>query len=332
MEQQIKHIEEEVLSDIYIYDEGVMERIDTLIKGKECVQLIEKAESLGSVLPLLDELIPDKRSRPLPKLLSILYPFNTNAEFRTKEDYLHYLKHAYGFMLNPLENPPGRMVGIFFPNHKRTWSPSRESAVELFKKFYVEVKLINELTPLQWKKVASAKNPEAMIAKLLFGTKFKPEFENLLRRIPWILSQDVYGAPGLDIVYRRAPGHEMPKKPFAVGESFLSNLVKSSLENQTYTVLALGDENVRLTDKTQITTQIEAEGSAHLDSFIGMSKIERDFVIHRHIIIWQNPGFERYEKASFVYRLRFARPSRFLCAIREQALPLEIPFLERDRD
>lgn len=332
MEKQLWRIEDEVFSDIYLYDKGIKERIEGLINSDECVQLVEKAEALGSVLPLLDEVIPEKKSRPIPKLMSFLNPFDNSKEYRTKEDYLQYLKLAYGFMLTPLEIPPGRIVNIFFPTYKRTWSPSPENAVELLKKFYVEVKLIKELTPLQWEKVVSATNSEAMITKLVYKTRFKPDFEDLLRRIPWILSSDIYGAPGLDIIYRRAPGHEMPKKPFGVGDGYLDNLAKASLANQAYTLLVIGDKNIKVTDKIQITSQIDAEGSAHLDSFIGLSKIERDFVIHRHIVIWQNPGYESYKKASFLYRLRYIKPSRFLCAIREQALPLEIPFLERNPD
>lgn len=332
MDEQLIRIEKELFTDIYLYDGDVKDKIEGLINSEECVHLVEKAEELGSVFPLLDEVIPDRKSRPIPKLLSFLYPFDTRREYRTKEDYLQYLKQAYGFMMSPLEIPPGRIVSIFFPYHKRSWSPSPDSAVDLLKKFYVEAKLINELTPLQWKEITSSKNPEAMITKMLYGVRFKPEFEKLLRRIPWVLSSDVYGSPGLDIVYRRAPGHEMPKKPFGVGEGYLKNLVKASLENQTYTLLTIGEENIKLTDKNQITSQIESDGKAHIDSFIGMSKIERDFVIHRHIIIWQNPGFERYENASLLHRLRFAKPSRFLCAIKEEALPLELSFLKHDSD
>ncbi|MEE9151557.1 MAG: hypothetical protein V3U20_06975 [Thermoplasmata archaeon] len=330
MEDRLWRIEDDIFSDIYLYDSRVRDKIESLIASEECVQLVEKAEAQGNVLPLLDEVIRDKKSHPIPKFMSLLNPFYSWKEYRTKEDYLQYLKQAYGFMLSPLEIPPGRIVSIFFPHYGRTWSPSPESALELLKKFYVEVNLINDLTPLQWKKVASATNPEMMMAKMLYGTRFKPEFENLLKRIPWILSSDVYGSPGLDLIYRRAPGHEMPKKPFGVGESYLSNLVKASLTNQAYTLLPIGDEKVRLTDKIQITSQIEAEGTAQIDSFVGLSKIEHDFVIHRHIIIWQNPGYERYQKASFFDRLRFAKPSRFLCVIREKALPLEIPFLKRN--
>jgi hypothetical protein len=332
MDEQLIRIEEELFTDIYLYDGDVKDKIESLINSEEYVHLVEKAEELGSVFPLLDEVIPGRKSRPIPKLLSFLYPFDSRREYRTKEDYLQYLKQAYGFMMSPLEIPPGRIVSIFFPSLNRSWSPSPDSAVDLLKKFYVEVKLINELTPLQWKDITSSRNPEAMITKMLYGVRFKPEFENLLRRIPWVLSSDVYGSPGLDIVYRRAPGHEMPKKPFGVGESYLKNLVKASLANQTYSLITIGDENIKLTEKTQITSQIETDGRAHIDSFIGLSKIERDFVIHRHIIIWRNPGFERYEKASFFDRLRFAKPPPFLCAIKEEALPLEITFLKRNPD
>ena len=331
MEMQLKPLKE-ILEDIYIYDEEVVKKIERLRDSEECILLVERGQSLGSVLPLLDEMLPDKKESKIFKFFSLMKPFYNGREFKTKEDYLQYLKHAYAFMLTPLEVPPGRIVSTFYPTYKKNWSPSSESALELLKKFYVEIKLINELTPRQWERVSIAKNPEAMITKLLYGTRFKPEFENLLRKIPWILSWDIYGSPGLDIIYRRAPGHEMPKKPFGVGESYLDNLAKSSLENQTYTVLNVGEENIKLTDKTQIKNQIEIEGSAHLDSFIGLSKIERDFVIHRRIIIWENPGLKRYQEVNLFKRLIYAKPPRFLCVIREQALPLEITFLERGVD
>ena len=37
---------------------------------------------------------------------------------------------------------------------------------------------------------------------------------------------------------------------------------------------------------SQLINKIESEGTVHLDSFMGISKIERDFVIHQHIAIW----------------------------------------------
>ncbi len=320
-------IEEDIFSDIYVYDKAVKEKIQRLIESEECRQLIEKASLLGGALPRLDEMVPDIKNPPITGAISVLSPFDTRAEYRTKEDYLQYLKHVYGFSLSPFETPPGRILGTFFPTYKRSWSPSPKNAFELLRRFYVEVKLIEELTPQQWKKVSNAKNPEAMIAKLLYKTRFKGDFEGFLRKIPWILSYDVYGSPGLDLVYRRAPGQEMPKKAFGVGVGFLRNLVSSSLHNQAYTLVASGDERKKLRDKMQITGHIKAFGSVSLDSFVGVSKIERDFVMHRHIVIWQNPGFERYQKSRFIDRLVYAKPSRFLCIIREEALPLEISFI-----
>jgi hypothetical protein len=322
----------ELFSDIYVYDSRVKDKIQRLLESPECSELVDKARSMGCTLPLLDELLPDKKSPAIPKLLSMLYPFDNGKEYKTKEDYLQYLKQAYGFMMTPLEVPPGRIISIFFPNYLRTWEPSSESAVELLKKFYVEVSLINELSSSSWKRISSAANPEAAIAKQLYGAKFKPDFEDFLRKIPWIISPDVYGSPGLDIIYRRAPGHELPKKPFGVGSGFLDNLVKASLENQCHILLDVGSERTKLKDRRQITEKIESEGSATIDSFIGISKIERDFVIHQRIIIWKNPGLEKYKKASLLSRIKYAKPSSFLCVIREQALSLEIPYLERKHE
>ncbi|UCE73061.1 MAG: hypothetical protein JSV56_08450 [Methanomassiliicoccales archaeon] len=329
MKEQLWHPEEEAFEDIYLYDPEVKKRIEILIESDECLQLIEKARSSGSVLPLLDEVLPDKKVKPLPKLLSKIRPFYNRAEYRTKEDYLQYLKQAYGFMETPLEVPPGRVIGLLYPKYKRTWTPSQESAQELLKSFYVEVKLISELTPMQWKDVAEATNPEVVINRLVFKTKFKPDFLHLLKTIPWIMSLDAYGSPGLDLIYRSAPGQELPKKPFGVGESYLAKLAKASLESRVYTVIWIDDEKVRLKNKAQIITQIESDSSARMDSFIGLSKIERDFVIHKHIIIWKNPGFNRYKMTSLFKRMIYYRPARYLCVIREEALPLEIPFLER---
>jgi len=167
---------------------------------------------------------------------------------------------------------------------------------------------------------------------MIFKTKFTSDFIKFLRNIPWIISDDVYGAPGLDIVYRRAPGHIISKKPFGVGEDFIKKLVASSSNNQTRTVLEEGEKRIRLTHMKQIIKKIESEGTAHLDSFMGISKIERDFVIHRHIAIWYNPGFRKFENVSILKKILYAKPPKFLCAIREEALPLEIPFVSRRSD
>lgn len=329
MDEQLDERQKVNADEIYVQDKGVEKRIEELVKSKECIQLIERAKSAGGVLQVLDDMLPDLRPHSLSKFLSHLHPFYQRAEYRTREDYLQYLKQAYGFMLTPLEVPPGKMVGLFFPHYKKNWSPSRDSAQELLKKFYVEIELISDLSPSEWEEVASASNPEAVLVRLLYKMKFTSDFEDFLRRIPWIVAEDVYSAPGLDLIYRRAPGHVMPKKPFGVGENFIKKLVQSSLNEQTYTVLASGQEKIALRKKTQIIDMIGSEGEVHMDSFIGVSKIERDFVIHQHIVIWNNPGFERFQKSTFLERLVFARPPEFLAAIREEAIPLEIPFIKK---
>jgi hypothetical protein len=329
MPKQLESKQTEIFGDIYEYDKEVENKIKELVESDECVNLIKRAQSSKSTLSLLDEVVSPRRKRFFPNLISKVRPFYRREEYQTKEDYLQYLKYAYGFLLTPMEVPPGRAVGVFFPNHKRSWSPSEDSAQELLKKFYVEVALIKELSPLQWNEVAGAQNPEAAINKMIFKTKFTSDFMEFLKKIPWVISDDVYGAPSLDIVYRRAPGHSISKKPFGVGGDFIKKLVNSSSNNQTHTVFEEGEEKIRLTDKKQIIEKLESEGTVHLDSFIGISKIERDFVIHQHIAIWYNPGIKKYEKASMFQKILYAKPPRFLCAIREEALPLEIPFVSR---
>jgi hypothetical protein len=332
MAKQLESRPMELFDDIYEYDKEVESRIKELAESDECQKLLNKAQSTGSTISLLDDVVPSQRIRFIPRLISKVRPFYRKEEYKTKEDYLQYLKHAYGFLLTPMEVPPGRAVGLFFPNHKKTWSPSEDSAQELLKKFYVEVALISELSPQQWNEIAGAQNPEAAINKMIFKTKFTSEFMEFLKKIPWIVSDDVYGAPGLDIVYRRAPGHTIPKKPFGVGEDFIKKLVDSSSNNQTHTVLEEGEDKIRLKNKEQIIKKLESEGTVHLDSFMGISKIERDFVIHQHIAIWYNPGYKKYETASMFQKILYAKPPRYLCAIREEALPLEIPFVSRRQD
>jgi hypothetical protein len=167
-----------------------------------------------------------------------------------------------------------------------------------------------------------------MINNLIFKTKFKPEFEEFLRTIPWIKSEDAYGSPGLDLMYRRAPGSELPKKPFGVGKGYLKKLVRASMEDRAHTLIWVDKEKVKLTNEHQISSQTTGGGEAHLDSFLGLSKVERDFVIHKHIIFWENPGTEKYLKSPFFKRLVYLKPHSYLCIIREEALPLEIAFLK----
>jgi hypothetical protein len=327
MQGQITPPKEDLFGDIYVYDKEVETKIESLISSSECKWLLKKAKQKGDAISLLDEVLPDSGITPIPKIISKLRPFYNRAEYQTKEDYLQYLKQVYGFLQTPMEVPPGPILSTFYPNLKRTWSPSKDIAQELLVRFYVEVKLISELTPRQWKKVVDSQNPEMKINELIFKTRFKPEFRDFLRKIPWVMSLDAYGAPGLDLIWRYAPGSELPKKPFGVGNGYLTKLVRSSRENRAHIVVWVDDEKKKLTHSNQIRAQIKSEGAAKLDSFLGISKVERDFVIHKHIIIWGNPGLRRYKKASLYKRVIYLKPHPYLCIIREEALPLEIPFI-----
>jgi hypothetical protein len=328
MEKQLLKPDEKLFSDIYIYDSEVVKRIETLIEGPECKQLIEKARKSGFALSLLDEVLPDRKIPAIPRVLSKLRPFYNRAEYQSKENYLQYLKQVYGFLQTPMEVPPGRFLNFFYPDLKKSWSPDHDIAQELLAKFYVEVKLISELSPNQWNEVREAENPEMVINKLIFKTEFKTDFKEFLRTIPWIKSHDAYGSPGLDLMYRQAPGSELPKKPFGVGKGYLKKLAQASLENRAHTLLWVDGEKIKLTNEGQITSETANGGEVHLDSFLGLSKVERDFVIHKHIIIWENPGNKKYKDTPFFKRLLYLKPHDYLCIIREEALPLEIAFLK----
>lgn len=325
--------EDELFTDIYEYDTAVIDRISSLLQSHEHIRLMERAQTEGSVLSLLDEVIPARR-RTSKRLKSLMNPFYAREEYDSKEEYLQYLKQAYGFMMNPLEEPPGRILGLFFPHYSRHWSPSRDSAEQLLSKFFIEVNLIRELSKGQWRTIASSTNPEAALARTLYGARFRPEFSEFLRKIPWILSRDVYSSPALDLMYWTAPGQKLPRKPFGIDDGFLENLASVSRENKALVLITTGEdslgnpERTNLAEKQQITELIEKEGTATLDTFVGLSKIERDFVIHQHIVVWNNPGYARYRNASLFKRIRYLRPHRYLCVFREQAVPLEIAAFE----
>jgi len=326
--------DEGLFSDIYTYDKEAFRKVQLIIESQDCIRLEERARKMGTALPLLDELIPDKKISTGERIRSLISPFYSKKEFSTKEHYLRYLKYAYGFMMTPMEEPPGRILGFFFPSYKRNWSPSGNGAVELLRKFYVEVNLILGLSEVEWRDIASSQNPEARLAKKLYGAEFTGEFAQFLKKIPWILSKDVYSSPGLDLMYWEAPGQKLPKKPFGVDDFFLANLARVSREDKAYVLLTVGNDSrddskrIRLKHEDQILKGIERDGTAHVDTFVGISKIERDFVIHQHIALWSNPGYEKYVKASFGKRIMYMKPHRYLCAFREQALPLEIAFVD----
>jgi hypothetical protein len=135
-------------------------------------------------------------------------------------------------------------------------------------------------------------------------------------------------------MYWMAPGQKLPKKPFGIGDRFLGNLAKVSRENKAYILLAVddaaeGNKRIQLKHRDQIRERKREHGTAHIDTFVGISKIERDFVIHQHIAVWINPGYEKYNTSSIGKRIMYMKPPRYLCVFREQALPLEIAFIDR---
>jgi hypothetical protein len=331
VDKELKELDEQRFTDIYKIDPEVEGRIKGIIESPECQDILERARETGSTLSLLSEIVPDKRVHPLRRIREKARPFYEGREYQSKDDYLQYLKQAYGFLQTPMEVPPGRLISLFYPGMKKNWEPADDIASELLSRFYVEVKLISELSEAQWEKVASAENPEIALNKVLFKTEFKEDFQEFLKTIPWIVSYDAYGSPGLDLIWRYAPGAELPKKPFAVGEKYLKKIVKRTQRKRAYTLLWDDGERIPLKGKKQILAQIENEGEAKLDTFVGLSKIEADFVVHQHIVIWKNPGTAKYDEASRITKLIYLRPSKYLCIIREEALPLEIPFLKRKK-
>jgi hypothetical protein len=331
VKKEINPLDEERFSDIYLIDPEIEGRIKEIIESPECQDILNRARESGSTLSLLSEIVPDKKVHPFKRMREKVRPFYEGREYQSKEDYLQYLKQVYGFLQTPMEVPPGRLISLFYPGMKKNWEPSDDVACELLSRFYVEATLISDLSEEQWDEIAISENPEFSLNKILFKTEFKEDFEEFLRTIPWIVSYDAYGSPGLDIIWRSAPGAELPKKPFAVGDRFVKKLVQRSQRKRAYTILWDDGERIPIKGKKQILAKIEEEGEAKLDTFVGLSKIEQDFVVHQHIVIWKNPGTVRYEEASRLLKLIYLRPSKYLCVIREEALPLEIPFLKRKK-
>jgi hypothetical protein len=329
MDSELINPDDPLFGDIYIYDKEVEKKIIILTSCSEYKHFMAKARKEGSAIHILNDILPNRKVPAIPKLISKLKPFYKGDEYKTKENYLHYLKQVYGFLQTPFEVPPGRVLSTFYPNLKRTWSQDSKTAEDLLTKFYIEFKLISELSEKQWNYVATSDNPEMAINKLIFKAEFKSDFAEFLRTIPWIMSHDAYGAPGLDLMYRTKPGNKLPKKPFGVGDSFLKLLVSASQMKRAHTLLWVDDAKVKLTNKGQIMQLIAETGQAHIDSFIGLSKVERDFVVHKHIIIWKNPGLKRYERAHLFKKMVYLKPPEYLCIIREEALPLDIPFIKK---
>jgi hypothetical protein len=250
-----------------------------------------------------------------------------DPEYGSKKAYRTYLKSVYRFMLIPLEDRPGFLSRLFYAESSAAWEPSPEDARELLEKFYLETKMINKLTDKDWSKVKNSKDPEIVLNKLLYGIKFKPEFDGFLKKIPWIISRDRYGAPALDLVHWRAPGTDVPQKPVSVDDTFIDRLVEGVSEHEAYARIEVGDEFVDLKSRSQIMAQLKEDERVMIDSYVGVSKIERDFVLHKRLILWRNPGHERYEKESRAGKMNKVKPKPYLVLLQEKAQQLEIPFI-----
>jgi hypothetical protein len=342
----------DIFTDMYVVDNKIETRIESILNSPELKKLVKKVEVHDNVSAMLDDILPDDELKEnlslFQRFTTALKPFYDNDEYNSKKSYLRYLRSVYGFMIHPFEEPPNRILNIFYPSLKNSWEPSPEHSIELLKRFYLETKLIQSLTDKQWHQIYNSGNPEAALVQQLYGIKFNDKFRDFLGQLPWMMAEDYYGAPALDTVYWRAPGPELPKKPLAIEMDFLDKLVEDSKKNRIYRLIV--DENghtsesdkrstppeisgrddvtaVKLTSRNQILKMIDEFGIARIDSYLGLSKRENDFVVFQRIMIWPNPGFERYQNAKKLERLSMTKPSPYLGTIQERAIPLEIPFL-----
>ena len=319
---QIKKID--IFGDMYLYDKDVKSRIARILESEECKELLKKAES-ESALSLLGEVVPEGKSSWRHRVFSAIYPFYRSNEYKNKEAYLQYLKKVYGFLMTPFEEAPPEIMKLLYPERSKDWEPSHELAVELLKKFYLEAELIKEISDADWERIRNSNDPESAITHLIFKPRFRPEFEEFLNKIPWFISRDLYASPALDSVAWEGPGTKLPKKPVACNEEFFEILVKESLSGHAYREIVSEDGKELLSDKKQIIEEIENKGAVIIDSYIGLTKIEKDFVVHQRIIIWEQPVDEN---AKPMRKLRMRKSSPYLYVIREEAVPLEIPFMK----
>lgn len=314
---------------MYLIDPKVEERNKEILDTGEIKTLMKKVNQYRSALVLLDEIVPESRPTLVKRLNQTLNPFYNQNEYDSKDDYLQYLKKVYGFLISPLESPPGRFMKTFYKSRLSSWQPEPEQAKTLIKQFYLETKLIQDMSAEDWAKVRSSSDPESAIFRLLYGIKFSQKFKIFLSTLPWRVSHEPYGAPGLDLISWRTPGPELAKRPMAVEMDFINRLVQSSETNEAYREILIEAKNkyLKLNSKKQVLSEIKFSDKATIDSYVGISKRETDFVLHQRIIIWKNPGFNKYHKLNWNEQLGLMKPSKYLATINERVVPLEIPFL-----
>ncbi len=324
--REIAH--EGILTDIYLSNPKVEERIKKIGESDECRALIEKARKNGSSLSMLSQVVPPLKVHYMVKLRTAANPFYNRAEYRSKDAYLEYLRKIYGFLITALERPPPRSMRYFYPSDSKAWKPSKDLALKLLEEFYIEVKLIHELTEKQWKNISRADNPEVELTRMLYDLKFKPEFEEFLNKLPWFIAKDLYGGRSAKVDPWHLPGTKLPKRPKYARHDFIDTLVKESKESRAYMSIKNGGKTECLESKQQILDIIHSRGKAVIDAFAGLSKIESDYIIVRRITIWPNSNYRAGGRFDIKTKLGVGANYPYFYSIKEYAVPLEIPFLE----
>jgi len=301
------------------------------LNNRKLRAILRKSQTRVNYLDLLHDVVPRGQEPRFYQRFRISFKvFRDDPEYDSKEEYLNYLKRAYRFMMIPLEEQPSLIYRIFYRESGLGWVPSHDDAKELLEKFYLEKELIDQLPDRDWEKVKNAKEPEVTLNRLLYGIDFKPDFESFLKNIPWIVSRDRYGAPALDLVFWNPPGTEIPQKPVAVDDGFIDELIEGVKKHQSYARIEVNDKFVELKSRKQIEQRLEVDERVLIDSYVGVSKIERDFVLHKRLILWSNPGYERWVKESKMGKMKRTKPKPYLVMLQEKATQLEIPFVAQE--
>lgn len=331
MEKSIKlssNETEKKFQKMYILDKKVIKRNNIILKSSDLKHILKKAKDLKSSLHLLDKVVPDEKLSLKIRLSRIIDPFYKKNQYSSKEDYLQYLKQIYGFLITPFEEPPNWFWNTYHANNL-IWEPSPKTARKLLRQFYLEVELIRAIPNSTWSMVKHSNNPEGMIFKHIYGIKYSPKFKTFLSSIPWRSSQEPYGAPGLDLVFWRTPGPELSKKPMAVDLSYIERLVQSVKDKEAYRELYLenNDSYSQLRSTNQVISEIRQNDKATIDTYVGISKRESDFILHQRILIWENPAIKHDKKFMKKGQKKHKIPSRYFVSIHERVIPLEIPFI-----
>jgi hypothetical protein len=323
-----EHSENE-LNKRYLLDPAILKRNKAIMNNNTVKKLIQKSEQYGSALVVLDDVVPDWKPPIIQRMREALSIFYSDDEFNSKEHYLQYLKMVYGFLISPLEEPPSKLMRTLYHSRFNGWEPEMNDAKILIKQFYLEAELIKNMSDSEWAAVRNSSNPEGTILRKLYGIQFSPEFKKLLSSIPWRISTVAHSAPALDLIWWRTPGPALARKPMGIDFSFIKQLVRTGNAGEAYRELNLenSDNKVKLRKTSQILRQIKQHERAIIDSYVGISRREADFVLHQRMIIWANPGFHQYQDSSKKQRLSLINPPKYLATLRERMIPLEVPFL-----